>query len=203
MKKIISLLAVLVILSATSFAQVYSGRQAIPAGHWIYDSLYYLNLEQKKTSTLDNAPLTVDELYLNFEQIDKEKLSDSGKAVYKKVEGFFERKKFLFDFNGAKFTTNLILNPVGVIRTNPDIDWTYASSYTDDSDKYVTTSAMGTVYTEPVAVFPFILDFDELFYRRLKKDHAVFFQYLDSFRYHLQIDALMISIHYKAYQISQ
>ena len=93
MKKIISLLTALVILSAASFAQVYSGRQAIPAGHWIYDSLYYLNLEQKKTSTLDNAPLTVDELYLNFEQIDKEKLSDSGKAVYEKAEGFFERKK--------------------------------------------------------------------------------------------------------------
>ena len=163
MKKIISLLTVLVILSAASFAQVYSGRQAIPAGHWIYDSLYYLNLEQKKTSTLDNAPLTVDELYLNFEQIDKEKLSDSGKAVYEKAEGFFERKKFLFDFNGAKFSTNLILNPVGVIRTNPDVEWTYASSYTD-SKNYVSTSAMGTVYTEPVAVFPFILDFGELFY---------------------------------------
>lgn len=163
MKKIISLLAALVILSAASFAQVYSGRQAIPAGHWIYDSLYYLNLEQKKTSTLDNAPLTVDELYLNFEQIDKEKLSDSGKAVYEKAEGFFERKKFLFDFNGAKFSTNLILNPVGVIRTNPDVEWTYASSYTDSED-YVSTSAMGTVYTEPVAVFPFILDFGELFY---------------------------------------
>ena len=163
MKKIISLLTALVILSAASFAQVYSGRQAIPAGHWIYDSLYYLNLEQKKTSTLDNAPLTVDELYLNFEQIDKEKLSDSGKAVYEKAEGFFERKKFLFDFNGAKFSTNLILNPVGVIRTNPDVEWTYASSYTD-SKNYVSTSAMGTVYTEPVAVFPFILDFGELFY---------------------------------------
>ncbi len=164
MKKLISLLTALVVLSAVSFAQVYSGRQAIPAGHWIYDSLYFLNLEQKKSSTLDNAPLTVDELYLNFEQIDKEKLSDSGKAVYEKVEAFFERKKFLFDFNGAKFTTNLILNPVGVVRTNPDVDWTYASSYTNSDEGYVSTSAMGTVYTEPVAVFPFILDFDELFY---------------------------------------
>ena len=115
MKKLISLLAAFVLLSAFSFAQVYSGRQAIPAGHWIYNALYYLNLEEKKSSTLDNAPLTVDELYLNFEQIDKEKLSESGKAIYEKVEAFFERKKFLFDFNGAKFTTNLILNPTGVI----------------------------------------------------------------------------------------
>lgn len=164
MKKFISLLAGLMVLSELSFAQVYSGRQAIPAGHWIYNALYHLNLEEKKSSTLDNAPLTVDELYLNFEQIDKEKLSESGKSIYEKVENFFERKSFLFDFNGAKFTTNLILKPTGVVRTNPDVDWTYASSYTDDSDDYVTTSAMGTVYTEPVAVFPFILDFEELFY---------------------------------------
>ena len=164
MKKIIQLLIVSVLFSALSFAQVYSAQQAIPAGHWIYDALYYMNLEQKKSSTLDNAPLTVSELYLNFQQIDKESLSDAGKALYETAESFFERKKFLFDFNGAKFTANAILNPVGVIRTNPDVDWTYASAYTDAGTNYVSTSAMGTVYTEPVAVFPFILDFGEIAY---------------------------------------
>ncbi len=164
MKKLILLLAAGFLLSAFSFAQVYSARQPIPAGHWIYDALYYMNLEQKRASTLDNAPLSVDELYLNFEQIDKESLSESGKALYEKVETFFERKKFLLDFNGAKFTTNLILNPVGVIRSNPELDWSYASSYTDDGDNYVTTSAMGSIYTQPVAVFPFILDFGETAY---------------------------------------
>ncbi len=164
MKKIFQLLSVFILFSTFSYTQVYSGRQSIPAGHWIYDALYYLNLEEKKSSTLDNAPLSVDELYLNFEQIDKDSLSETGVALYEKVEEFFGRKKFLFDFNGAKFSTNLILNPVGAIRTNSDLDWTYASSYTDDSDNYVTTSAMGTMYTEPVAVFPFILDFGQLAY---------------------------------------
>ena len=164
MKKIIQLFFTSVLFTALSFAQVYSAQQSIPAGHWIYDSLYYLNLEQKKASVLDNAPLTVSELYLNFQQIDKDELSDTGKQVYEKAESFFERKKFLFDFNGAKFTANAILNPVGVIRTNSDVDWTYASAYTDAGDNYISTSAMGTVYTEPVATFPFILDFGELAY---------------------------------------
>ncbi len=163
LKKLISLIAAIAILPMLSFAQVYSSRQSIPAGHWIYDALYYMNLEQKKSSTMDNAPLSVDELYLNFQQIDKEALSEAGQSLYEKTEDFFERKKFLFDFNGAKFTTNLILNPVGVIRSNPDIDWSYATSYTDDAD-YVTTSAMGSIYTQPVAVFPFILDFGEIVY---------------------------------------
>ena len=164
MKKIIHLFTVFIFLSAFSFAQVYSARQLIPAGHWIYDALYYMNLEQKKSSTLDNAPLSVDELYLSFLQIDREKLSETGKELYDKTESFFERKKFLLDFNGAKFTANLIVNPVAAIRTNSDVDWTYATSYTDDSEDYVTTSAMGTVYTQPVLVIPFILDFGELFY---------------------------------------
>ena len=164
MKKIIQFFFASVLFTALSFAQVYSAQQSIPAGHWIYDSLYYLNLEQKKASVLDNAPLTVSELYLNFQQIDKDELSDTGKQVYEKAESFFERKKFLFDFNGAKFTANAILNPVGVIRTNSDVDWTYASAYTDAGDNYISTSAMGTVYTEPVATFPFILDFGELAY---------------------------------------
>lgn len=164
MKKILQLFTVFLLFSVLSYAQVYSSQQSIPAGHWIYDSLYYLNLEQKKSSTLDNAPLTVAELYLNFQQIDKEALSETGKSVYERAETFFERKKFLFDFNGAKFTTNLILNPVGVIRSNSEVDWTYASSYTNSNEGYVSTSASGTVYTQPVAVFPFILDFGELAY---------------------------------------
>lgn len=164
MKKLVQLISAFVLFTAFSFAQVYSAQQPVQAGHWIYDALYYMNLEQKKASTLDNAPLTVAELYLNFQQIDKEELSESGKALYEKTEDFFERKKFLFDFNGAKFSTNIILNPVGAVRTNPDLDWSYASSYTDDGDDYVTTQAMGTIYTQPLAVIPFILDFGELAY---------------------------------------
>ena len=138
MKKLVQLISAFVLFTAFSFAQVYSAQQPVQAGHWIYDALYYMNLEQKKASTLDNAPLTVAELYLNFQQIDKEELSESGKALYEKTEDFFERKKFLFDFNGAKFSTNIILNPVGAVRTNPDLDWSYASSYTDDGADYVT-----------------------------------------------------------------
>lgn len=164
MKKIILLLTAFVLLYSVSFAQVYSGQQPIDAGHWIYDALYYLNLEQKKSSTMDNAPLTVSELYLNFQQINKDELSDTGKEIYEKAETFFDRKKFLFDFNGAKFTANAILNPTGAIRSNSDVDWSYASSYTDSDQGYVSTAAMGTVYTEPVLIIPFILDFGEFAY---------------------------------------
>ena len=164
MKKLIELLAVFFLFSTLAFSQVYSAQQTIPAGHWIYDALYNLNLEQKRSSTMDNAPLSVSELYLNFQQIDKESLSDTGKSVYESVESFFERKKFLLDFHGAKFTANAILNPTGVIRSNPDVEWTYASAYTDSGNDYVSTSAMGTAYTEPIAVFPFILDFGEIAY---------------------------------------
>ena len=121
MKKLILAFSAFILFSAVSFAQVYSAQQAIPAGHWIYDSLYYLNLEQKRSSTLDNAPLTVSELYLNFQQIDKETLSETGKQVYETAESFFERKKFFLDFHGAKFTANLTLNPTGVIRSNSDV----------------------------------------------------------------------------------
>ena len=164
MKKLILAFSAFILFSTVSFAQVYSAQQAIPAGHWIYDSLYYLNLEQKRSSTLDNAPLTVSELYLNFQQIDKETLSETGKQVYETAESFFERKKFFLDFHGAKFTANLTLNPTGVIRSNSDVDWSYASSYTNSDDGYVSTAAMGTVYTDPVLVFPFIVDFGEIAY---------------------------------------
>ncbi len=151
------------LISINLSAQVYSSRQLIPSGHWIYDALYHLNLEQKRSSVLDNAPLSVDELYLNFLQIDEDNLSQAGKQIYLSVEEFFERKKFLLDFSEIKFTANIILNPTAVIRTNPEVDWTYASSYTE-LNNYVSTDLMGKVYSEPVAVFPFILDFAQTAY---------------------------------------
>lgn len=156
-------LAAAFLFSVNLSAQVYSSRQLIPSGHWIYDALYHLNLEQKRSSVLDNAPLSVDELYLNFSQIDEDELSDSGKELYATVEEFFERKKFLLDFSEVKFTANVVLNPVGAIRTNSNVDWSYATSYTESSG-YVSTDMMGTEYSEPVAVFPFILDFAQTAY---------------------------------------
>ena len=162
-KKIFSAVFSLFFFTVALSAQVYSAQQPIFSDSWIYDALYHLNGEAGQSSVLDNAPLTADELYLNFQQIDREKLSDSGKSLYDKAESFFNKKKFFFDFYGARFTANAVLNPVAAVRTNTDVDWTYASSYTESSG-YVSSDIGSTIYEKPLASFPFVLDFSDLIF---------------------------------------
>lgn len=112
-------------------AQTYSSQQMLPPGHWIYDSLFTLEMENGNTSFLDNAPLPVSELILNFRQIDYEKLSESGKSLYKKIEEFFEKKNFTLNiFNPVKIGFNIFADPVLMYKSNDEIPWTFANDYT-------------------------------------------------------------------------
>ena len=59
--------------------------QLIKAGHWVYNDLYTLSSEAKKSYFIDNQPLTVGELKFYFKEIEFETLSESGKFYIKKL----------------------------------------------------------------------------------------------------------------------
>lgn len=173
MKRITCLFIALSLFVSTLFSQVYSLQEPIPANHWIYDALYRLNSERAAVSLLDNAPLTVQELYSNFLLIDREELSEAGQILYDKTEEFFEKKTFNLDFDNIKFTTGLKLNPAGAVKTNNDIDWSCASSYTAENKNIVQTpddypidilvnGAANTVYSSGLAIIPFVFDFNDV-----------------------------------------
>ena len=173
MKRIVSLVFCFFILVTSFFSQVYSSQEPIPANHWIYDALYRLNSERSAVSVLDNAPLTVQELYSNFELIDKDELSDAGKILYEKTEKFFEKKKYNLDFDNIKFTTGLKLSPAAAVKTNNNIDWSCASSYTAENKGEITTGkiekpdvlvngAANTLYSTGLAIIPFVFDFNDI-----------------------------------------
>ena len=163
MKRIICISTLLFCLTSLVFGQIYSKQQPIPAHHWIYDALYKLNSEQKRASVLDNAPATVEELYMNFLLIDEELLSDAGKQLYSKVESFFQKKNFLIDYDNIKFTVGTILNPAGAVKTNNNIDWSKASSYTQETEGYCQNGSLNTIYSTGLATFPIVFDFDDVF----------------------------------------
>lgn len=112
------------------FSDVYSSQQLIPADHWIYDALFVLNNEQKRTSLATTAPLSVNELENYFDLIDFEKLSDSGKLIYQKMSVFFSERKKTFDMGTCFAAFNFNFNPVFYYKSNPDLDWSFATDYT-------------------------------------------------------------------------
>ena len=108
----------------------YNKQQMIPAGHWIYDAIYCLSMESRQAPLADVAPLSVGELSMHFSAIDYESLSDSGKALYKKTQDFFEKRKYVADFSPVFFGFNINVNPLIQAKTNENIDWTFGTDYT-------------------------------------------------------------------------
>ena len=163
MKRIIIFCLCFFIFLSNCFSQYWSFQQPIYADHWIYDALYRLNAEQKNATVLDNAPLPVSELYMNFLQIDREALSDAGKQLYDTTQGFFEEKKSLIDYNNVKFTTSVILNPAVAAKSNNDMDWSYATSYTSEYKNYLANISQNSIYHTGLATVPLFFDFNDTF----------------------------------------
>lgn len=119
-------------LSSSVFlnAETYGTQQLIPAGHWVYDALFMLSNETKRTSFATNAPIPVGELKMYLELVPYEKLSDTGKNLYDKVSGYLEKKAFSIDMGPVYFGFNLNAAPGILYKSNSEIDWSFATDYT-------------------------------------------------------------------------
>ena len=91
----------------------FNSSQVLPTGHWIYNSLKILGMEQKLVCFNENSMMTVSELRFYFEQLDSDLLSPSGKKLYEEAEAFLYENESLVDLTpfrfdiGAKLTGEL------------------------------------------------------------------------------------------------
>lgn len=112
-------------LSLTLFSHTKNSTQVIQSGHWIYDALYSISLEQKNSSFLDNQPLTIGELKFYFYEIEYENLSNSGKKIYDKILNFFNHQQDFFPDDDLRLFLNVKTSPEFYFKTNPKIDWNF------------------------------------------------------------------------------
>ena len=110
-KKMIKKGYILVLTAFLSFcpflnAETYGTQQLIPAGHWVYDALFMLSNETKRTSFATNAPISVGELKMYLNLVPYEKLSDSGKNLYDKLSEYLGTKSFSIDMGPVYFGFN-------------------------------------------------------------------------------------------------
>ncbi len=149
------------------YSETYSKSQLIPSDHWIYDALFTLYSENGKCSIADMAPLSVNEISLYFSDIDYEKLSFSGRILYDKVSDFLSEKKFTFDFEPVSVGFNVMLYPELMYKSNDDIDWSFATDYTNLSGEEngygAASSFSGNAFTKPFITLPIYIDFADLF----------------------------------------
>ncbi len=132
MKRIKNIFVFLILLLNFTkvYSQSYSNNQMLKAGHWIYDALSVLSTECGISTIADNAPLSINELKLNFERIEYDKLSESGKSLYNQAMDFFKKKNFTLNiFNPLEIGFNIYFNPVLMYKSNDQIPWSYANDY--------------------------------------------------------------------------
>lgn len=111
-------------------AGTYGTQQLIPAGHWVYDALFMLSNETKRTSFATNAPISVGELKMYLNLVPYEKLSDSGKNLYDKLSGYLGEKAHSIDMGPVYFGFNLNAAPGILYKSNSELDWSFATDYT-------------------------------------------------------------------------
>lgn len=177
-KKVIFLFFMICFAFSPAFSlskDIYASQQLIHSGHWVYDAIYYLSLESKQAPLADISPITVGELKMHFSQVKYEKLSESGKQLYRKVQDFFDKRKYKVDFSPVFFAFNIFASPQASFKSNKDIDWTFGTDYTGhlnggDNEKIDTASgivdksvsndfkkyAAGSAFLSSLAATPFL-----------------------------------------------
>lgn len=144
MKKLLALFVLTFTFISTFSAQVLNDAQIIKTGHWVYEDLDKLTREQRISVFNDNSMMSVAELKFCLNQVDYDKLSESGKNAYLRVYEFLNTNRNLvtemnklfktevLDDSALRLDINIILNPELYYKSNPDIDWSFNYYFIDN-----------------------------------------------------------------------
>lgn len=132
------LIVCVLVLGCTLYAQVLNNAQVLESGHWVYDALMKLNVEEGNVLLTVTEPLSITEIEYYLEQIDTDNLSEAGKALYNKTKAFISDKKAMYSDNGFSADIGAIVNPELCFKSNSNIPWSYNYNYN------------GNLFTAPV-----------------------------------------------------
>ena len=106
------------------------------------------------------------ELSLFLKSIDFYNLSSSGKELYYKIQNYLYDSKSLISFGPVKVNLKLNLSPSFLFKTNPNIDWSFATDYTGeqngiDSGYGSVSNYMENEFVSPIFSVPISISFDK------------------------------------------
>lgn len=163
LKKIIIITSFVVIYNFKIYSQIYNPQKLIPANHWIYDAIYYLQLESKQISLLDHSPISEAEFNLFLKSIDFYSLSPYGKDLYYTIHNYLYDSKSLFSFGPVKVNLKIKLSPSLMFKSNQNIDWSFATDYTGELNgtescygsvsNYMTNEFVSPIFSLPINIW--------------------------------------------------
>ncbi|MCR4821439.1 MAG: hypothetical protein K5873_01030 [Treponema sp.] len=102
-----------------------SAQELIPSGHWIYDGLMAISLENRALNFGDSGPLSIQELLTYLNEVDYDGLSDAGRSQYDRIHAYIAEKRFSLGADILSASIEPKFNISGFYKTNEDVDWVY------------------------------------------------------------------------------
>ena len=125
MKNVRQMFCVLVFCGFSTIISALPAQKLIYPGEWIYDALTALSLEQGIVFFTGTA-LTVNQIENMLAKIDESALSDSGMAMYERIQAYLNTPNLFSLSTGAlDLYADAALQPEVYFKTNETLDWNY------------------------------------------------------------------------------
>ena len=113
------------ILLVFSLFALNDGQRLVPAGHWVYESLWKLSLETGEVPLLNTAPLSRAEIDRYMAALDTARLSAAGMQERERVLDFLN--KGTLSYNPSPFTVGIdpSLHIESYYKSSTEIPWVY------------------------------------------------------------------------------
>ncbi|MBQ7538243.1 MAG: hypothetical protein IJT42_04690, partial [Treponema sp.] len=102
-----------------------SAQELVPSGHWIYDAMMALSLENRALNFADSAPLSIQELRTYLDEVDYDSLSEAGRSQYDRIERYVADRRFALGSDLISISLEPKFNVSAFYKSNDDIDWVY------------------------------------------------------------------------------
>ena len=76
---------------------VRGSQELLESGHWVYDSLAKISLEQGRIDFSDSSPLSISEIRSLLMEAEYDSLSDSGKKEFDRVLSYIRERNVAFN----------------------------------------------------------------------------------------------------------
>ncbi|MBO6177397.1 MAG: hypothetical protein J6O39_07640 [Treponema sp.] len=104
---------------------VRGSQELLESGHWVYDSLAKISLEQGRIDFSDSSPLSISEIRSLLMEADYDSLSDTGKKEFDRVLSYTREKNIAFNASVFSLTFEPEVNIEGYYKANDDLDYVY------------------------------------------------------------------------------
>ncbi|WP_407425488.1 hypothetical protein [Treponema sp.] len=119
------LLYIFLILCINFSLSARGNQELVPAGHWIYDSVLAISVEEGIVNFADSAPLSIQELKVYLSELDYDSMSEASKTEYDRIFAYFNETNFAIGYDILSIGLEPTFNLAAFGKSSSEIDWVF------------------------------------------------------------------------------